>query len=93
MFACPVHSYMNDLPLPIESMNRKIKRVHSMSFHITISVIICSIEPGVSFCLNIYVLLVTRLKSDNVWVFKCTISPIMTSLHFSFSYGSPLCMV
>ena len=51
-------------------MNRKIKIVYSMSFHITISVITYSIEPGVSFCIYIvYVLLVTRLKSDNVWVF------------------------
>ena len=34
MFACSVHSYINDLPLPMESMNCKIKIVHSMSFHI-----------------------------------------------------------
>ena len=53
MFASPVHSYINDLPLPMESMNRKIKIVYSMSFHITISVIAYSIEPGVSFCIYI----------------------------------------
>ena len=35
----------------LESMNRKIKIVYSMSFHITISVINYSIEPGVSFCI------------------------------------------
>ena len=32
MFACPVHSYINDLPLPMESMNHKIKIVYSMFF-------------------------------------------------------------
>ena len=47
----PVHSYINDLPLPMESMNRKIKIVYSMFFHLTISVINYSIEPGVSFCI------------------------------------------
>ena len=26
----PVHSYINDLPLPMESMNRKIKIVYSV---------------------------------------------------------------
>ena len=33
MFACPVHSYINHLPLPMESMNRKIKIVYSMFCH------------------------------------------------------------
>ena len=54
MFACPIHSYINDLPLPMESMNRKIKIVYSMFFHITISVIAYSIEPGVSFCIYMF---------------------------------------
>ena len=34
MFACPVHSYINHLPMPMESMNRKIKLVYSMFCHI-----------------------------------------------------------
>ena len=54
MFACPVHSYINDLPLPMESMNRKIKIAYSMSYHITISVITYSIEAGVSFCIYMF---------------------------------------
>ena len=54
MFACPVHSYINDLPLPMESMNCKIKIVYSMSYHITISVITYLIEPGVSFCIYMF---------------------------------------
>ena len=64
MFACPVHSYINDLPLTMESMNLKIKIVYSVSLHSIMSV---TIEPGVSFCIYIYV---SRLKSDNVWPFN-----------------------
>ena len=37
MFACPVHSYINYLPLPMESMNRKIKLVYSMFIIIHVS--------------------------------------------------------
>ena len=33
MFACPVHSYINCLPLPMESMNCKSKLVYSMFCH------------------------------------------------------------
>ena len=54
MFACPVHSYFNDLPLHMESMNRKIEIVYSMFCHISISVITYSIEPGVSFCIYMF---------------------------------------
>ena len=41
MFACSVHSYINDLPRPMESMNRKIKLVHSMLFHNTKKMRLC----------------------------------------------------
>ena len=33
--ACPVHSYINHLSLPMESMNHKIKLVFSMFCHIS----------------------------------------------------------
>ena len=54
MFACPVHSYINCLPLPMESMNRKSKLVYSMFLSYSISVITYSIEPGVSFCIYMF---------------------------------------
>ena len=54
VFACPVHSYINNLPLPMESMNRKIKLVYSMFLSYSISVITYSIEPGVSFCIYMF---------------------------------------
>ena len=61
MFACPVHSYINDLPLPMESMNCKSKLpMESMNCKSKlVYYMFChtSIEPGVSFCT--YVLLVT----------------------------------
>ena len=44
--------------------------------------------------LYIYVLLVSRLKSDNVWSRNALCVPFMSShCHLIYSYGSPSCMV
>ena len=76
-------------------MNFKSKFVYSMSYSI-------SCQPFLSLSLNrvypfvyIYVLLVSRLKSDNVWSFNALSVPLMPSFHYiphSFIWAS-LCMM
>ena len=82
MFACPVHSYITYQSPARENLNIKIKFVHSMSFYIFMSTILSSPLNRVISLLYIYVLLVSRLKSDNVWSFNALSVPFMPSFHY-----------